>query len=130
MENFGKLSLKRGKRKIRTGVVVSSKMDKTAVVEIERSYRHPFYRKVVRTSKKFKAHDEKNECAVGDLVEIMETRPISRDKRWRIVRILGKGKLRVHELPKKKEAKPASVETSAGREEEVDTAAQSTAGGR
>ena len=107
--------MERGKRKIRTGVVVSSKMDKTAVIEVERTYRHSFYGKVVRASKKFKAHDEKNECVVGDLVEIMETRPISRDKRWRIVRILGKGKLRTHELPKKKEAKAVPVEApSAG----------------
>jgi small subunit ribosomal protein S17 len=112
--------VERGKRKVRSGVVVSSKMDKTAVVEVERTYRHPFYRKVVCASKKFKAHDEKNECVVGDLVEIMETKPISRDKRWRIVRILGKGKLRIHELPKKKEI----------REEEVDTASQSTTSSR
>jgi small subunit ribosomal protein S17 len=80
-------------------------MDKTAVVEVGRTYRHPFYSKVVRASEKFKAHDEKNECVVGDLVSIMETRPISRDKRWRIVKILGKGEVRVHEIPKKKEDK-------------------------
>jgi len=106
----------RGKRKIRTGVVVSSKMDKTAVVEVERTFRHPFYGKVVRATRKFKAHDEKNECAAGDLVEIMETRPLSRDKRWRVVRIVGKGKISAHELPKKKE-------------EKVDTAAQPITGG-
>jgi small subunit ribosomal protein S17 len=115
LENFDRISSKRGQRKIRTGVVVSSKMDKTALVEVERVFQHAFYKKVVRASRKFKAHDEKNECSPGDLVEIMETRPISRDKRWRVVRILGKGKLRAHELPKKKE-------------EKVDTAAQSTAG--
>ena len=86
--------------------MVSTKMDKTVVVEVERTYPHPFYQKVVRASEKFKVHDEKKECVVGDLVEIMETRPISRDKRWRMVKILGKGKLRVHELPKKKEGKP------------------------
>lgn len=101
----------RGKRKTRSGIVVSSKMNKTAVVEVGRTYRHPFYGKVVRASEKFKAHDEKNECVVGDLVEIMETRPMSRDKRWRIVKILGKGEVKVHELPKKKEAK-AEAETA------------------
>ena len=109
--------MERHQRKTRTGVVVSSKMDKTAVVEIERVFRHPFYEKVVRTTKKFKAHDEKNECQVGDLVEIMETRPLSKDKRFRLVKILGKGKLRGHELPKKREVK---------EEEKVDTAADST----
>lgn len=107
----------RNKRKSRTGVVVSTKMNKTAVVEIERVFRHPFYAKVVRSTKKFKAHDEKNECNVGDLVEIMETRRLSKDKRFRIVKILGKGKLRGHELPKK----PEVLE-----EEKVDTAAEST----
>jgi small subunit ribosomal protein S17 len=102
--------VERSKRKIRTGVVVSSKMDKTAVVEVERTFRHPFYGKVIRATKKFKAHDEKNECAAGDLVEIMETRPLSRDKRWRVMRIMGKGKISAHELPKKKEKK---VDTAA-----------------
>ncbi|MFH1347896.1 MAG: 30S ribosomal protein S17 [Candidatus Margulisiibacteriota bacterium] len=94
-------------------------MDKTIVVEIEQVFRHPFYQKIMRASKKFKAHDEKNECAVGDLVEIMETRPISRDKRWRLVKIVGKGKVSTHELPKKRE----KVE-----EEKVDTAAEHTTG--
>src|SRR3989338_2894066 len=97
--------LERGKRKIKVGIVVSAKMNKTAVVEVKTTYPHPFYQKVVRASKKFKAHDEKNECAVGDRVEIMETKPISRDKRWRLVKILGKGNVNVHELPKMKEKK-------------------------
>lgn len=114
MHNFDRLSLKRAKRKVRTGVVVSSKMDKTAVVEVERVFQHSFYKKVVRTSKKFKAHDEKNECVIGDLVEIMETRPISRDKRWRVVKILGKGKVSAHERPLR-------------GEEKVDTGTESTA---
>ena len=113
MENLERINLKRGKRKLRSGVVVSSKMDKTAVIEVERVFPHPFYQKVVRVSKKIKAHDERNECSIGDLVEIMETKPISRDKRWRVVRVVGKGKVRAHELPKKKE-------------EKVDTAAEST----
>jgi small subunit ribosomal protein S17 len=117
---------KRGKRKLRTGVVLSSKMDKTAVVEVERVFQHSFYGKVVRASKKLKAHDEKNECSPGDLVQIMETKPLSRDKRWRVVKIVGKGKIRVHELPKKKEAKPeveqgglsSEVPTDVGTKEE------------
>jgi small subunit ribosomal protein S17 len=100
-----KNNLERGKRKIRTGVVTSNKMAKTAVVEVERVYRHPLYQKVVRMTKKIKAHDEKNEANIGDLVEVMETRPFSRDKRWRLIKILGKGKLRLHELPKKREKK-------------------------
>ncbi len=116
MPNQETAGLSRGKRKVRTGVVVRSKMDKTVVVESERTFRHPFYGKVVRATSKFKAHDEKNECAAGDLVEIMETRPLSRDKRWRVVRIIGKGRISAHELPKKKEDK-------------VDTAAQQIAGG-
>ena len=99
--------MERNKRKSKTGVVVSSKMNKTAVVEVERVFRHPFYVKVVRSTKKFKAHDEKNECKVGDLVEIMETRRLSKDKCFRIVKILGKGKLK-------------------GEEEKVDTAAEPT----
>lgn len=103
-------NLERGKRKVRTGVVVSTKMDKTAVVEIEQVYQHPFYHKVMRTTKKFKAHDADNQCADGDLVEIMETKPISRDKRWRIVKILGKGKISAHELPKKREKKEVPEE--------------------
>lgn len=92
----------RSSRKVRSGVVVSCKMDKTAVVEVERTYQHPFYLKIIRSSKKIKVHDEKNECALGDLVEIVETRPISRDKKWRFVKKLGQGKLSLHELPKKR----------------------------
>ena len=103
----------RGKKKIRTGTVVSTKMDKTAVVEVRRTFRHPFYKKVVRMTKKFKAHDENNQCAVGDLVEIMGTRPFSRDKRWRISNILGKSKVSVHELPKKRAKKEEEELTEA-----------------
>ena len=102
-----------GKRKSRVGVVTSNKMQKTVVVEIERSFRHPKYGKVMRASSKFKAHDEKNECAIGDQVLIVETRPLSRDKCWRVVKILGKGKLKAHELPAKPEAKaPVAGELS------------------
>ena len=82
----------RGRRKARTGRVVSDKMDKTAVVAIETLVRHPLYGKIMRRTTKFKAHDEANTAGEGDLVEIMETRPLSRDKRWRVARIVEKAK--------------------------------------
>jgi len=75
----------RGKRKLMTGIVVSDKMEKTAVVSIERLVKHATYGKYVRRRNKFKVHDEKNECKVGDVIRFMETRPLSRDKRWRLV---------------------------------------------
>jgi len=78
-------------RKVRTGLVVSNKMQKTVVVRIERRTQHPLYGKVVIRSEKFKAHDDMS-CDIGDLVEIMETRPLSRDKRWRVTQILEKVK--------------------------------------
>jgi small subunit ribosomal protein S17 len=80
----------RGLKKIRQGVVVSDKMDKTIVVEVKRRVKEPRYKKYVIRRKKFKAHDEKNECQIGDRVEIMETRPLSRDKRWRVLKIVEK----------------------------------------
>ena len=79
-------------RKVRTGKVVSDKMDKTVVVAIEEHVKHPLYNKVVKRTYKLKAHDEKNECAIGDTVRVMETRPISKDKRWRLVEIVEKAK--------------------------------------
>jgi small subunit ribosomal protein S17 len=82
----------RGIRKLRTGRVVSDSMDKTVVVAIETLVRHPLYGRIVRRTSKFKAHDEKNQCGVGDTVEIMETRPISKHKRWRVCRIVEKAK--------------------------------------
>ena len=82
----------RNLRKTRIGRVVSNKMDKTAVVAIEDSYRHPLYNKIIRRTVKFKAHDENNECNIGDRVMIMETRPLSKTKRWRVVRIVEKAK--------------------------------------
>ncbi|MCL2672409.1 MAG: 30S ribosomal protein S17 [Clostridiales bacterium] len=82
----------RGYRKTRIGVVVSDKMDKTIVVAIKTKYRHPLYGKMVNKTTKFKAHDEENQCGIGDTVKIMETRPISKDKRWRLVEILEKAK--------------------------------------
>ncbi len=77
-----------GVRKTRTGVVVSNQMDKTVAVRVDRSFPHPIYRKIVRRSKRFLAHDETNECQVGDRVELAETRPLSRRKRWRVTSIL------------------------------------------
>jgi small subunit ribosomal protein S17 len=78
------------KRKIRTGRVVSDKMDKTIIVVVESLRQHPLYKKVVKTRSKFKAHDENNTCTVGDTVKIVETRPLSKDKRWRVAEIVRK----------------------------------------
>ncbi len=80
----------RGNRKKRIGLVVSNKMDKTVVVVVERRFRDPMYKKIVKRKKRYKAHDERNECIVGDKVLLMETRPLSRDKRWRIVSIMNR----------------------------------------
>ena len=82
----------RNLRKSRVGKVVSDKMDKTIVFAIEDNVQHPLYKKIIKRTSKFKAHDEKNECGIGDTVEIMETRPLSKDKRWRLVRIINKAK--------------------------------------
>ena len=82
----------RGYRKIREGVVVSDKMDKTVVVEVEDRVKHPKYAKVIRRTKKYKAHDGENACGVGDRVRLMETRPLSATKRWRVAEILEKAK--------------------------------------
>ncbi|MDI6800066.1 MAG: 30S ribosomal protein S17 [Actinomycetota bacterium] len=82
----------RGLRKTRTGRVVSDGMEKTVVVAVEMLTEHPLYKKRVRRTTKFKAHDESNSCSVGDIVQIMETRPISRTKRWRVVQVVEKAK--------------------------------------
>lgn len=82
----------RNLRKTRTGRVVSNKMDKTIVVAIEDSVKHPLYGKVVKRTVKIKAHDEENTCGIGDRVKVMETRPLSRDKRWRLAEIVEKAK--------------------------------------
>ena len=79
-------------RKTRIGTVVSDKMDKTIVVAIEDSVRHPLYKKTMKRTYKLKAHDENNECGIGDTVEVMETRPLSKDKRWRLTKIIEKAK--------------------------------------
>lgn len=84
--------IERNLRKTRIGQVVSDKMDKTIVVAIEDNVKHPLYKKVVKHTERFKAHDENNECKTGDRVLIMETRPLSRDKRWRLVKVLEKAK--------------------------------------
>lgn len=84
--------MERTARKVRIGKVVSDKMDKTVVVLVEGRERHPLYGRTVLRSKKFKAHDENNDCSIGDIVEIMETRPLSKDKNWRVVQILEKAK--------------------------------------
>ncbi|MZQ74864.1 MAG: 30S ribosomal protein S17 [Peptoclostridium sp.] len=84
--------MERGSRKVRIGRVVSDKMDKTITVAVEEFVRHPLYGKAVKRTKKFKAHDEENTCKIGDKVKIMETRPLSKDKRWRLVDIVEKAK--------------------------------------
>ena len=85
-------TLQRNNRKVREGIVVSDKMDKTIVVAIKDKTKHPLYKKTINTTKKLKAHDENNEAGIGDTVEIMETRPLSRDKRWRLVKVVEKAK--------------------------------------
>ena len=82
----------RNLRKTRVGVIVSNKMDKTIVVALKDNVRHPLYKKIIKRTIKLKAHDEKNECGIGDKVKIMETRPLSKDKRWRLVEVLEKSK--------------------------------------
>jgi small subunit ribosomal protein S17 len=81
------------KQKIRVGQVVSDKMDKTVVVAVQTPTRHPLYKKIIRRAVKYKAHDEKNECREGDIVRIVETRPLSKQKRWRVAEILTRGEV-------------------------------------
>ena len=84
--------MERNLRKTRVGIVTSDKMDKTVVVTIKNRVRHPLYNKIVNDTVKYKAHDENNECGIGDTVKVMETRPLSKDKRWRVVEIVEKAK--------------------------------------
>ena len=84
--------VRKNRRKVLRGIVISNKMDKTGVVEITRKVPHPLYKKVVTKTTRFKFHDEKNECSIGDTIEIMETRPLSKDKYFRLVRIVEKVK--------------------------------------
>ena len=86
------MSEQRGNRKERIGVVVSDKMDKTIVISIKTRVRHPLYGKIMNQTSKLKAHDENNECGIGDTVRVMETRPLTHDKRWRLVEIIEKAK--------------------------------------
>ena len=80
------------KKKTMTGVVVSNKMDKTVVIKVERRFAHPVFKKVVKTTKKYKVHDEKNECMEGDFIRIQETRPLSKEKRWRLLGVITRQK--------------------------------------
>ena len=80
------------KKKTMTGVVVSNKMDKTVVIKVERRFAHPVFKKVVKTTKKYKVHDEKNECMEGDFIRIQETRPLSKEKRWRLLGVITREK--------------------------------------
>ena len=84
--------MERNLRKTRTGKVISNKMDKTIVVAVEDHVKHPLYKKIVKRTYKLKAHDETHECSIGDTVKVMETRPLSKDKRWRLVEIVEKVK--------------------------------------
>ena len=86
------MSTERNLRKTRVGKVVSDKMDKTVVVAIVDNVKHPLYKKIIKRNVKLKAHDENNECRIGDRVEVMETRPLSKDKRWRVTNIIEKAK--------------------------------------
>jgi len=90
-----------GKRKVREGLVVNDKMDKTVVVAVETRKVHPLYKKAVRATKKYKAHDESNACKIGDKVKIVETRPLSKEKSWRVTEIMSKKEM-VKTRPKKK----------------------------
>lgn len=91
-----------GKRKVREGLVVSDKMDKTVVVAVETRKVHPLYKKAIKVTTKYKAHDEKNECKIGDKVKIVETRPLSKEKRWRVTEIMSKKEM-VETRPAQKE---------------------------
>jgi small subunit ribosomal protein S17 len=84
--------VERNKRKVREGRVISSRMDKTIVVAVERRFRHPRYEKIIRRTSKLYAHDDKNECQIGDRVKVMESRPVSKLKRWRLVQVLEKAR--------------------------------------
>jgi small subunit ribosomal protein S17 len=114
-----RIFVERAKRKTREGVVISNKMQKTVVVKIERKFRHPLYDKVIKRSKKYKAHDEESACKIGDRVLIMETRPISRDKRFRVVEILGQGKKKVDIIEPELKRKVEKPEFQQKAKEEV-----------
>ena len=108
------------KRKSRLGRVVSDKMDKTVVVAVDSVRHHPLYKKAVRRTVKYKAHDEKNECGPGDIVRLVETRPLSREKRWRVAEIVSKAEVievkpeEIEELPEEPMAEPEKPEVEPG----------------
>lgn len=113
------------RRKQQVGIVVSDNMQKTVVVKVERTTRHPFYGKILRRFKKFKAHDEKDECRIGDKVLIQETRPISREKRWNVVQLLERSevkRLEVEESIEQKEMELRLKEEKARKKEEKEKA--------
>jgi small subunit ribosomal protein S17 len=129
------------KQKVRLGQVVSNRMDKTVVVEVSSPKRHPLYKKIMRRVARYKAHDEKNECQIGDKVKIVETRPLSRDKRWRVVEILVKGEvveispeeITREDLSKvipEKKAKEAAAEVKASEELKEETKAEDKGKGK
>jgi small subunit ribosomal protein S17 len=89
---MAEVAVLRGRRKTRTGLVTSNKMEKTITVSVERKVKHPIYGKFLKKTTKFMAHDEKNECSIGDIVKIMETRPLSKNKCWRLVEVVEKVK--------------------------------------
>jgi small subunit ribosomal protein S17 len=102
-----------GKRKSKFGRVVSKQMDKTAVVSVETPRRHPLYKKTIRKMAKYKAHDEKDKCQLGDLVKIVETRPLSKQKRWRVAEIITKGEVvevRPEEIDEMRDVKDDSTQ--------------------
>lgn len=100
------------KRKSRIGRVVSNKMDKTAVVVVETARHHPLYNKAIRKQTRYKAHDEKNECGLGDIVRLVETRPLSREKRWRVVEIISKAEV-IEVRPEEIEVQPEELRAEA-----------------
>jgi len=135
------VSEERGRRKTLVGVVVSNKMDKTAVVSVERRHPHPLYRKIIRTTKRYKAHDPNNAAQLGDVVRLEETRPLSKEKRWRIIETMVHGNVadiapREIGVPVEAEAAPAAVAEEAPAaeapeavsNEEVTAEAESTEG--
>lgn len=109
---------KKANRKIRDGIVISDKMTKTVVVEVSRKVAHPLYKKVINKSNTFKAHDEEEICSVGDRVKIMEVRPMSADKRWVVMEVLGKKKEHVEEEDK---GMPLPIRRAKDKEIQVDT---------
>ena len=120
--------------RILQGVVVSDKMDKTVVVNVARRKQHPLYRKVINRSRRFKAHDAENECNIGDIVRILETRPISKDKRWRVIEILERGdvaELSPEEigrtLEEEVQASPTAAAAAEAEEEAGDSAGEEDA---